>query len=198
MMSGMTDSAGGLRSATSAYSRTRFTAADKSIAPERTSSYMLPEQRKRFPRRTTEPIPETFTIRTTSPTPHARSTSRSNRAQFARVHTTAAPTNESSLAATAEIKITRTTTTTAADGPFIVENKTRQRFLLQIRMPVDADRDDMWDVDFHIKGKLPPAPAPPRAPSPGPPTSEVIEGAPRKEEGKVACAATERGKRWFR
>ena len=35
----------------------------------------------------------------------------------------------------------------------------------KIRIPVDSD--DMWDVDFPIKGKLPPAPAHPRAPSPG-------------------------------
>lgn len=37
----------------------------------------------------------------------------------------------------------------------------------KIRIPVDSD--DMWDVDFPVRGKLPPAPAHPRAPSPGPP-----------------------------
>lgn len=50
----------------------------------------------------------------------------------------------------------------------------------KLRIPVDAD--DMWDVDFHIKGKLPPAPAPPSAPGPGPPRSSRLP--PEKKEEK--------------
>ena len=50
----------------------------------------------------------------------------------------------------------------------------------KLRIPVDAD--DMWDVDFHIKGKLPPAPAHPRAPSPGPPRSSRPPPEKKKEK----------------
>ncbi|KKY36565.1 hypothetical protein UCDDA912_g03475 [Diaporthe ampelina] len=35
------------------------------------------------------------------------------------------------------------------------------------KLVIPVDSDDMWDVDFPVKGKLPPAPAHPRAPSPG-------------------------------
>lgn len=46
----------------------------------------------------------------------------------------------------------------------------------KIRIPVDSD--DMWDVEFPIRGKLPPAPALPRAPSPGVPGSSSSKGPP--------------------
>lgn len=49
----------------------------------------------------------------------------------------------------------------------------------KIRIPVDSD--DMWDVDFPIKGKLPPAPAHPRAPSPGLPPGSSSKGASDKK-----------------
>jgi hypothetical protein len=48
------------------------------------------------------------------------------------------------------------------------------------RIPIDSD--DMWDVDFYVRGKLPPAPAPARAPSPGPPRSS--RPPPEKKKGK--------------
>lgn len=49
----------------------------------------------------------------------------------------------------------------------------------KIRIPVDSD--DMWDVDFPITGKLPPAPAHPRAPSPGLPSGSSSKGASDKK-----------------
>lgn len=55
----------------------------------------------------------------------------------------------------------------------------------KIRIPVDSD--DMWDVDFHIRGKLPPAPAHPRAPSPGPPRSSKPPPEKKKEQPTPAA-----------
>ncbi|KAL2283106.1 hypothetical protein FJTKL_10209 [Diaporthe vaccinii] len=51
----------------------------------------------------------------------------------------------------------------------------------KIRIPVDSD--DMWDVDFPIRGRLPPAPAHPRAPSPG------VLGSSKGSSGKKAKPA---------
>ncbi|KAG8163140.1 hypothetical protein KVR01_007618 [Diaporthe batatas] len=59
------------------------------------------------------------------------------------------------------------------------------------RIPVDSD--DMWDVDFHIRGKLPPAPAPPRAPSPGPPRSSRPPPEKKREEPPAPAAAAGNG-----
>ncbi|KAK7727907.1 hypothetical protein SLS63_006987 [Diaporthe eres] len=76
----------------------------------------------------------------------------------------------------------------------------------KIRIPVDSD--DMWDVDFPITGRLPPAPAHPRAPSPGvlgsskgPPSDKKAKPPPaengtamsrgRSRTGKEVVAVTE-------
>ncbi|KAJ0115857.1 hypothetical protein J7T55_004026 [Diaporthe amygdali] len=62
------------------------------------------------------------------------------------------------------------------------------------RIPVDSD--DMWDVDFPIKGKLPPATVHPRAPSPGLPKSS--KGPHKKEKspdnGDVSRGRSRTGK----
>ncbi|KAI3390941.1 hypothetical protein diail_8339, partial [Diaporthe ilicicola] len=69
------------------------------------------------------------------------------------------------------------------------------------RIPVDSD--EMWDVDFPVKGKLPPAPVHPRAPSPGhaastkgsakkdKPTENGEASRGRSKTGKEVVAVTE-------
>lgn len=60
------------------------------------------------------------------------------------------------------------------------------------RIPVDSD--DMWDVDFPVKGRLPPAPVHPRAPSPGSSKGSSKRDKPPEHGGGASRGRSRTGK----